>query len=103
MCDGAVGIPAMWIVIGADVTIFSDDGGHVAGVGGSDVAFSISDIQADFWWHADLVAGKEKWVGVRFVVGAAVTVDDAGGACGEVEVVKQRVGEPAGFVGDDAP
>ena len=103
MCDGAVGIPTAWIVVWADVAIFSDDGGHVAGVGGNDIPFGISDIQADFWWQADLVAGKEKWVGVGLEVGTTVTVDDAGGACGEVEVVKQRVGEPAGFVGDDAP
>ena len=40
---------------------------------------------------------------MRFAIGAGVAADDAAGTCVETHGVHQRVGQPSGFVGDDAP
>ena len=86
-----------------DISVQRGDRGATGGPAGLHIAPGVTDVPGLLRRTADQGTGMEDGLWVRFALFAGVSADDAGGAPMQVHRLDQRIRQPGGLVGDDAP
>ena len=103
MIDPVHGTPIRDIVAGAKVAVGCRNAHHACRMRGDDVALVVADVQAIFGRDTDQVGRMQQGRGVRLGMRRRVAADNAAGARVDTGCMRNRHGEPRGFIGDDSP
>ena len=103
MLDATVGAPFPGPVLGSDIAEQGHQGGGAGATAGLDVALRVADVEAGGRVAGGQLAGMQDWARVRLGVSRGIAAHDAGWAVVKAQGGNQRLGQPDGLVGYQAP